>query len=381
MTKQPRLRTAAMLATAGGALVLGLLTAPAASSVVLVPRDPITAGAPDRVCGWPIVYPGESNYAWPDTNASYIVQAALIGAKEKVVITGRDPRARYWSITTYDFKNRQVIDRVNDVTVKRAKNGTWTVTVSPRDNPRDPNSLKSAPAYTYGTPLDPAKVTVIMYRVYLPEVGGYTGGTLPTVTLMHDDGYQKRAERLKPCAATQIGPPDRPLGLEVASDVPDYFVRAEGGRFYPSYDTSYLAASVPYDPERILVVTGKAPRVRKDVRYWSLCQNVNELPLPGIDCASDKEVTLKDGRYAIAVVGPGQVPDRAAFPNVTFVEWTKETDGAPLKDAFLIWRNILSSKSFAYSVDKVKPGQPATSTMGDYAPVIQHVTLDQLSSF
>ena len=138
---------------------------------------------------------------------------------------------------------------------------------------------------------------------------------------------------------------------------------------------------IPYDPEKVLVITGKAPRVRKDVRYWSLCQNVNEVPLPVVDCASDHDMApRKDGRYAIAVVGPGQVPDRSAYPNVTFVEWTKATDGAPLKDAFLIWRNILSSKSFAFSVDKVPLGEPATSTMGDYAPVIQHVTLDELSS-
>ena len=360
-------------------LVVGLLTAPAATSVVLVPRDPLTPGGPDRICAWPIVYPGDANYAWPDTNASYIVQAALIGANEKVTITGRDPKARYWSITTYDFKDRQVIDRVNDITVKRAKNGTWTVTVSPRANPRDPNALQSAPAYRYGDPLDPAKVTVIMYRVYLPSSGGYSGGPLPTVTLNHDDGSQKRSERLKPCTTAQIGPPDRPLGLDVGVGLPDYFVRAEGGRFYPSYDTAYLAAEVSYQSDRILVVSGKAPRVTQDVRYWSLCQNVNELPLPVVDCASDKDVTLTDGRYTIAVVGPGQVPNRAAYPGVTFIDWTTAPATDPMKNALLIWRNILPAKNFPYAVDKVPLGQAATSTMGEYAPVIEHLTPEQLA--
>lgn len=352
---------------------------PSAGAVVLVPQEPLVAGGPARTCAWPIVYPGEANYAWPDTNAAYIVQAALIGAKEKVVISGRDPKARYWSITTYDFKDRQVIDRVNDATVVRAKNGTWTVTVSPRDNPKDPNSLKSAPAYRYGDPLDPAKVTIIMFRVYLPTGGTYSGGPLPTVTLQHDDGTQKHRERLKPCTASQIGPPDRPLGLDPAVGVPDQFIRADGGRFYPSFDTSYLVADVPYDPERILVVTGTAPTTPGQVRYWSLCQNVNEGVLPVVDCASDQDVTLDaERRYTIAVVGPGQVPDRSAFPGVTFLDWKGAANDQSMKNAFLIWRNILPSPTFSYAVDKVPLGQVASTTMGEYAPVISHVALDEL---
>lgn len=364
---------------AAAALVAGL--APSASAVVLVPQDPLVAGGPPRTCAWPIVYPGDANYAWPDTNAAYIVQAALIGAKEKVVISGRDPKARYWSITTYDFKNRQVIDRVNDANVVRAKNGAWTVTVSPRDNPKDPNSLKSAPAYAYGSPLDPAKVTVIMYRVYLPTTGTYSGGPLPTVTLVHDDGTRKAQERLKPCTAAQIGPPDRPLGLDTAVGLPaDYFVRAEGGRFYPSYDTAYLAAEVPYDPARILLVKGTAPVVGKDVRYWSVCQNVNIAPLPVVGCASDKDVALTKGTYTIAVVTPEQVPlaDRGKYPGVTFINWGDANSQGVHEDAMLIVRNILPSPSFAYSIEKVPLGNPASPTMGVYAPMISHVSLADL---
>lgn len=363
-----------VVVTAASVLVLGLT--PAAQSVVVLPPSP----APR--CAWSVVYPLDANYAWPDTNAAYINQAVLLGAGEKVVITGRDPKARYWSITTYNLEDREVIDRVNDATVKRQGKGakaTWTVTVSPKDNPRDPNSLKSAEAYTYGDPLDRRKVTVIMYRVYLSETKGYAGGPLPTVTLHHDDGATKSPERLASCTADQVSTPDMPLDLVPAEGVPDQFVRAEGGRFYPSYDTSYLAAQVPYDPSRIVVVTGKAPRVPRDVRYWSLCQNINAGDLPVVDCASDQDIRLTKGRYAIAVVGPGQVPDRSRYPGVTFVEWTDaKVSSAPIPDAFLIWRNILPAKSFAYSVDKVPLGQPATATMGDYAPVISHVTLDEL---
>ena len=370
-------RRAAILGVALSLVAGALLLAAPADAVVPVPADQ------SRRCAWPVVYPGEANYAWPDTNASYINQAVLIGASEKVVITGTDPKARYWSITTYNFADREVIDRVNDVTVKRKGTGpraTWTVTVSPKDNPKDPNSLKSAAPYVTGDPLQLEKITVIMYRVYLPERGGYTGGPLPTVTLHHDDGFTKKAEKLPACKGDQIGePPDKP-DLEPATDVPEYFERAEGGRFYPSYDTSYLAAQVPFDPDRILLVTGKAPRVPKDVRYWSLCQNINEGLLPVVDCASDKDVALRNGRYSIAVVAPGQVPDRTQYPGVTFVEWGEPGVDGNYLPAFLIMRNILPSKAFKQSIANVPVGEPATSTMGPYAPIIRHVTLEELAA-
>ena len=364
------------VATVCAALVVGVAVPPVAQSVAVLPNEP------DRRCAWPIVYPKGANYAWPDTNAAYINQAVMIGPNEKVVIQGRDPKARYWSITTYNYEDREVIDRVNDVTVKRAKNGSWTVTVSPKDKPKDPNSLQAAPVVAPGQQGSFKNVTVIMYRVYLSETSTYTGGVLPTVTLYHDDGAKGlRSERLKPCVGEQIRPPDTQPILETASGVPsDYFVRAPGGKFYPSFDTSYLAAQVPYDPATILVVRGKAPAVTKDVRYWSICQNVNALPLPVVDCASDEEITLTKGNYTVAIVGPGQVPDEKAYPGVTFLQWAEPGASAPLPDAFLIVRNILPSKSFKYGIDKVTLGDPASPTMGAYAPIIEHVALADLAA-
>lgn len=354
-----------------------ILIAPAAHAVVLVPQAPLTDGGPTRVCAWPINYPGSSNYAWPDTHAAYFVQAALISKGESIEINGRDPKARFWSITTYDYENRAVIDRVNDTTVKRTGK-SWTVMVAPVDRAKDPNWLKGAPPYVVGDPLDAKKLTVIIYRVYLGQ-GNTAGGTLPTVTLHQANGT---SELLSPCTKAQIGPPDVPPTLEPGVGVPDQFVRAEGGRFYPSYDTSYLAAQVPYDPSTILVVRGKAPVAGKDVRYWSICEGKNVLPLPVVDCASDSEVKLVKGRYTIAVVGPGQVPaaDRKKYPGVTFLNWAAPQDAASVPDAFLLIRHILPAAKFAGSIARVKLGAPATSTMGDYAPVISHVALADLAA-
>jgi hypothetical protein len=380
----PSLRGLSLAVSSTLVIGLGVGLAPTAQSVNVLPVDP------ERRCAWSVVYPLDANYAWPDQDAAYINQAVAIGAGEKVVITGRDPRARYWSITTYNLEDRQVIDRVNDVTVKRQGKGSsapWTVTVTAKHNPKDPNSLQAAPLPVPGQPASFKNVTVVMYRVYLSETSTYAGGSLPTVTLHHADGTKTRAERLPPCRLDQIKAPDIPLGLEPAPGVPaDAFIRAEGGRFYPSFDTAYLAAEVPYDPAKILVVSGKAPSFGKaksaDVRYWSLCTNVNAGDLPVVDCASDVDVQKQqrqDGRYVFAIVGPGQVPDRSRYPGVTFLDWSTGS-ASDLPPAFLIMRHILSNPKFAFSIDRVKLGDRASATMGDYAPVIEHLTLEELAS-
>lgn len=371
------------LAAAVGAGALLLSLAPA-GAVILVPQEPLTPGAPPRTCGWSINYPDDANYSWPDTDAAYFVQSALLSEGDEIVITGRDPKARYWSIQTYNYEDRQVIDSVNDEQVKRVGKGskrTWTVTVSTKPSKPGDSRLQGGDPYVVGTPFtfenDAKKLTVIIYRVYRSETSTTSGGPLPSVTLKHADG---RVERLKTCLPSQVGPPSNPFILDAQPGIPDQFVRVDGGRFYPSYDTSYLVAERAYDPDKVLIVTGKAPRVRQDVRYWSLCQNVNKSPLPVIDCVSDKDVTLTGGRFTIAVVTPQQVPvaDRVKYPGVTFIDWGDVNDQGGQEDALLLFRNILPKPSFTQSVASVAFNQPATSTMGEYAPIIEQVPVSEL---
>lgn len=376
-----RLPTRALAIAAGVALAASL--APA-SAVILVPQEPLTPGGPDRKCGWSINYPADANYSWPDTDAAYFVQSALLSEGDQIVITGRDPKARYWSIQTYNYGDREVIDSVNDRQVKRVGKGakrTWTVTVSTRKSKPGDARLQGGDPYVVGTPFsfenDSTKLTVIIYRVYRSGTSTASGGPLPTVTLKNADGT---VERLKTCNSKQIGPPSNPIVLDEQPGIPEEFVRADGGRFYPSYDTSYLVAERTYDPEKVLIVTGRAPRVPKDMRYWSLCQNINESPLPVVDCVSDADVALTKGRFTIAVVTPEQVPveERSAYRGVTFIEWGELNDEGAYEPATLIFRNILPSPTFKYSAAKVPLNSPATATMGDYAPIIEQIPLADL---
>jgi hypothetical protein len=60
------------------------------------------------------------------------------------------------------------------------------------------------------------------------------------------------------------------------------------------------------------------------------------------------------------------------------VEWSETAGDQP--PAFLIMRHILSGAKLQGAIDRVEVGRPASTTMGDYAPVIEHLTLDELSA-
>lgn len=359
----------------GVALAVGAVLLPLPAQAIL-----LTPTEPNRQCGWPIAYPGDANYAFPDTNAAYFVQAAIFQLDEpgeKIVITGKDPRARYWSMQTYRFTDSSLIDSVNDTQVKRTGKGKkrkWTITIVPKDddNGRKPNVL--AASTWNGTDL--SNLTVVMMRIYVSEMPGASGGPLPKVTIKSGEGKKTKTVKLKTCKPSQVGPPENRPMLEPAVGATDRFARGEAERFYANADNSYLAAQKAYDPESILVVTGKAPRAPQDVRYWSLCQNVNAGDLPVVDCLRDDEVAVDaDGNYHIAVVAPDQIvdSDRSSYDGVNFLDWSTQA-GSTQDDAFLLYRNLLPKKNFAGAVTRVPYGQFAEDYLGDYAPRLESMT-------
>lgn len=360
------------------ALAAGLLVAPAgpASPLTLTPTDP------DRQCGWPINYPGTANYAFPDTAAAYFVQAAILESGDEIIITGRDPKARYWSMQTYRFSDSTLIDSVNDVTVKRqgkrgAKAKRWTITVtSPdRDSGRHRNVLSGAGEFdgvNFGS-----NITVVMFRVYVSNTKKTSGGPMPKVTLKtRDADGTVTTTRLKTCTKEQVGLPENRPSLTAEDGLGMEFLRGPAARFYPSADTSYLVAQAPHRDDDFLVMTGKAPRTPKDVRYWSVCQNVNAGDLPVVDCLRDEQITLTgDRRYAIAIVTDEQRAriEPKDFPGVDFIDWGERVDGA-YADAFLVYRNILPSKRFAGSASRVPVLEPAAPVIGEFAPELTYLS-------
>lgn len=358
--------------------LLSIVAASPAYAMLITPTDP------GRRCAWPIAYPGASNYAFPDTAAAYFVEAAVLDVGDEIVVTGRQPDARYWSLQTYRYSDSSLLDSVNDATVRRSGTGTqrkWTVRVVPptRDSGKDPNVLRAAGPYDgehFGS-----NITVVMFRVYVSGGANPAGGPLPAITLRYARDGAPVSEPLPRCAPEQVGLPENRPMLSPAQGVGPDFVRAPGGSFYPSADTAYLVAQAEYRPNQVLVITGKAPRAPRDVRYWSICQNVNEGDLPVVGCVRDDEVILDSSRrYTVAVASKEQVPavERQNFAGVTFLDWGEPHPG--YSDAFLIYRNILARRGFSGAVNKVPLTKPAKEYLGEYAPRLQWMSLDDFRS-
>jgi len=72
------------------------------------------------------------------------------------------------------------------------------------------------------------------------------------------------------------------------------------------------------------------------------------------------------------------VAERAKYKGVTFIDWGKVNTTGAYDDALLLLRHILPNPRFKYSVDQVRIGDPATSKMGAYAPIITRVPLSEL---
>jgi hypothetical protein len=107
------------------------------------------------------------------------------------------------------------------------------------------------------------------------------------------------------------------------SDIPEAlfflpFMAAEGA--FPNVFNAYVSAVVKYQPGRIVVVRGQAPRfpdtrngvpvtTPQDLRYWSLCNNNHAFPYPVVDCKADFQ-TARDsqGFYTYIVATPEDIP-------------------------------------------------------------------------
>ncbi|CAB4764895.1 unannotated protein [freshwater metagenome] len=146
---------------------------------------------------------------------------------------------------------------------------------------------------------------------------------------------------------------------------------------YPNPDNTYLSSISRYQAGTVLVVRGKAPTTPNtqagqsaatpsELRYWSLCANEYVKPYPVTECVFDQQVPLDgSGYYTIVVSTPADRPANATEANgVAWLDW-----GRTSVDLLLLFRNMLPAASFTQSAFSVTPGQLATTTMGEFAPL------------
>jgi hypothetical protein len=378
-----------------------------ASTVVLAtsgftsPAAAIAAGD-EPACAWPQeVSAGTRNIGLPETNATYRIMPFQVRADREITVDGTFPDARYAAFTVYDgirgaFVRNGVPSHLADhrIVPDPGSRNPWQRPAAPGGHyrlhlrmdvaPGQPNTLPLAPAVTGAS-----QQGYLWYRVYVPAGGTSTPVPLPTLTVT-DAGVSRT---LPPCDVTT--PPAAPTAAPAVVPAETLgFARVPAqSALFPNPDTGYLSVWVtPPGPDDVVVIRGRAPRnapgahprpwpgPRADVRYWSLCTNLqnpnypvvmNDLPDGSIDpgCRYDDITTLDaDRRYTFVLATEAQRARVEAIPGTTFVPFSLTQPAAP---HLVLLRNMMSADDFAQSVMRVPAdGLPssAESVMGAYYP-------------
>ncbi len=422
LLSRPRL-TAVLVAIATG---LGLVLAGAAS----------TAGATDSsssfpFCGWWALTTADSvNVALPDTSAGYWTTPFQASPGLKILISGRFPDARFMSVTVYDnnggtFSVNGVSSSLDDYQIKPEPGtsnpyqetasdvGTFTVKIERRVSGRQKNVLPMLPAgETSG--IAPPGTGFIVYRIYLPSGGTFSSVKLPTVTLSRAGSTQAlptcpwiggsaatgsqssaalRLPALRSARNLPVRTQRRRAFASGYSIVPFFRPKAATtNSFFPNPANAYLAATFYPVPGSVVVVRGEAasappgasalpwPDSAYDLRYWSLCNNLDRKPFPVVSvkdpqtgdqlygCSADLDTPVVNGDYTYVLSSLAERPPNAAKDDG--VTWLPYANGPGQE--LLVFRNMLGG-GFGQSVQKVaQDGNPASAqaVMGPYYPAI-----------
>ncbi|MDX2169046.1 MAG: hypothetical protein SF182_18405 [Deltaproteobacteria bacterium] len=146
---------------------------------------------------------------------------------------------------------------------------------------------------------------------------------------------------------------------------PLFVIPQNTGGYFPNPANLYMAAApLTYKAGRIIVVRGKAP-VFPDtyvgesifvaanppgpiqLRYWSMCNNIEEAPYPVVLCRADYATALDaDGFYTYVMsYEPSDTQPDWVPPDATWLPW-----GATDEPNILILRNMLPYPGFTQAV-------------------------------
>jgi hypothetical protein len=382
---------------------------------------------PTPACAWQFEWTpsGLGNWLFPDTGNRWWYMP-IDAQWQKVTITGKYPKARFYSFAVYDnapvstaladhLFDAQIVPDPGSVnpfktpdssgsSTDRPQNYTVTVT---RTNSKAENVLRLH-----------ADTGWLLYRLYLPNAGEGSMGGIPLPSIGITDA-RGQTTSLPACPTTNrqselaaLQPQFVPAFLEsppLTPPVPDHIwfgpIPAPPVRLLPNPDNKYLASffmSV-YDPTRIIVIRGKMPGfpdtyngapVSKpapgfdtvQLRYWSMCLGDLVSPLPIEGCAVDATTPLDENAFYTIVISNDVLRPDWLPPQVVWLPWGDEK--MVPKTIFL--RNTLPSLNFSQSAQNAigqgcgvnfnfptpptqdeitQAGKCTQNVMGDYYPV------------
>lgn len=395
-------------------LVLGGVQIPASLAQEATPA-PSAADVPTLlrrasqgdVCSWPVtVAVNDLNIFYPEGTSAYFVTPYMLAPGQSLVVEGRYPFARFSSLVTYygtaaGGQGLEVLGWMPDISIAPDPGSVnpnmgeasddsaarrWTVRVTgtvPLDATPAPLEQNVLPAHPEGVE---GVVGVLIQRVYLPDDRADQAGGVgkPALSFETADG-ERRA--LPSCteeetagwhqffngriqAILEVTPPP-PLPASV--DARPEFTRTIFEGLAPNPDAAYLTAPVAWEPGRVVVIRGTAPRSGPgedvDVRYWSFCTGSNVEPYPAASCIPDVDVPVADdGTYTLVVSQPEDRPANATAENG--VAWLAGAD--PAYPDLIGLRHVLPADAFydqsGWAVGPDLTAAEAAAIMGPYYP-------------
>jgi len=348
----------------------------------------------------------ESNVAWPiflglkagwsDKYAVYWGSPYELNPGEKLILKGKLPAARYVSFTTYGAAGNAIptADTIYDTLIIPDPGTTdrYTITIDPSaiPNQEGDNVLAAFPAEFLGN------VGTVYFRQYVSTDKDFDpykdwADILPEMTLVFADGASRVLSKVVP---VEVG-----TATATIDPIPDqanpgfYRYNFEGSITNPA--SAYLATTASWQPQRILVITGKSPTfpdtrhgesifTPAQLRYWSLgiYENVPYGPL--IDEVADMDALLDNqGYYTIVMSAEEDRPKNATAKNgINWLPWGPLEN--PESTYALVIRQTLPADDFTQATRNVIP-YPSTpedtaAVMGEYYPEAYFTTKSEFEA-
>jgi hypothetical protein len=366
---------------AGLALLLGSAASSVAQSLTLP-------------CSWPVESTGSgiTNVAFPDTDATYWVMPVDTTRWTAMTVTGEYPQSRFFSFVTY-FQTGGAVDSIVDANIAPDSGST---------NPFQPGPASSTQNYTVtinGNTTDSGnhihwgntRFALVVYRIYVADkpLSRTAGVALPVVTLTDTEGNTYITRSCPQLETAAQEPVLNNLLEQIESALPGttscpstpsqqvavtFVANTSGGRFLPNPATKYVSArGVCPEPGKVIVIRGKAavfpntyndssifqPAIPGDIqlRYWSMCNNDENVPFPVVACRPDHATQLDGQGFYTYVLSPAEsltTPSTAPTwvpSDATWLPW-----GSLTVPNALLFREMLPMPGFALAGDYFPKG-------------------------
>ncbi|MCH2040904.1 MAG: hypothetical protein MK185_09740 [Saccharospirillaceae bacterium] len=341
-------------------------------------------------CFWQGPYSIEnpkSNFAYPDTGATYWSSRYKLPQGATLKLKGDFPFARYMSLNSYNSAAAPM-DAISDSSII-ANQGAINPFVN--GNQRDAEQRGYQLTIAAGSP-PPERATntlydhttddqaVLLYRVYVPDNGkSMTGGVKlpePEVTLANSGetltgqalcdeldndpnllqiplvpAGQYAARKFNPAKEIPVWQAAYNFTYSVACNffggcygVPGVAKPERQVGWFANLDNQYMSSFIDRSIKPIAVIRGKIPAVPQtlegtdtfdtddaQLRYWSICQN-EYYSQKVTQCLYDEQITINpDGKFTIVTSWEQDRPENATKEcGIEYLKWSESGDGFSL---------------------------------------------------